>query len=170
MTYPNHVQLCENTTSSKPVMLTERDVEIARRLLSKLAGLEGASGSALLEELFESVEVREERLRERARRILALRAKRNKRFSIAMFNEPAWEMLLMLYASEGGARSSLSRLALLSGASKATSLRWIDYLEHQKLIARQAHPTDRRAAFVNLTQNGKEALEDYLSDVTEVGG
>lgn len=169
MTYPDRLQA--NIDKVPTVSLTEQDLKDARRLLSKLAGPdERNSGSLLPEALFESVHAQSERLREKARRILALRAKRTKQFSSAMFNEPAWEMLLTLYASDGGARLSLSRLALLSGASKATALRWIEYLEQQKLVARQAHPTDKRAAFVCLTEKGRNALNDYLSDVTEVGG
>jgi DNA-binding MarR family transcriptional regulator len=87
-----------------------------------------------------------------------------------MFSEPAWEMLLNLYAAEGAGRLTVSGLALQSGSSKATALRWIDYLEHERLIEREAHPTDQRVAFVKLTEEGKEALGGYLSDVTELTG
>jgi DNA-binding MarR family transcriptional regulator len=81
-----------------------------------------------------------------------------------MFGEPAWEMLLHLYSMAGAARQSMSRLAQLSGSSKATSLRWIDYLLDRGLVSRQPHPTDLRTAFVELTDKGREKLEAYLAD------
>ncbi|WP_425506887.1 MarR family transcriptional regulator [Sphingomonas sediminicola] len=52
----------------------------------------------------------------------------------------------------------MSRLAQLSGTSKATALRWIDYLLDRGLISRQPHPTDLRTAFVELTDKGGRSL------------
>jgi DNA-binding MarR family transcriptional regulator len=168
--YTDPRRLSIELNPSKTITLTERDREDARRLLALLSEHDGeVAGSALPAALFQSIHAERERLREKARQILALRRKRNKRFSSAMFSEPAWEMLLALYASDGAGRLTVSGLALQSGSSKATALRWIDYLEQQGLIARDAHPTDQRVAFAKLTEQGKEALEGYLSDVTELG-
>jgi DNA-binding MarR family transcriptional regulator len=80
-----------------------------------------------------------------------------------MFGEPAWEILLLLYALQSGPRPTVSRLAELSGATKSTALRWLEYLESQRWVQREPHPTDKRAIFVNLTENGRAALEAYLS-------
>jgi DNA-binding MarR family transcriptional regulator len=80
-----------------------------------------------------------------------------------MFGEPAWEMLLLLYIADGEARVGISRLGELAGASKTTALRWLDYLEGQKLIQRDTHPTDRRTVFVGLSDKGRRAIEAYLS-------
>jgi DNA-binding MarR family transcriptional regulator len=103
-------------------------------------------------------------LQRQARNIIANRRRRHDIFGKAMFGEPAWEMLLLLYALESGARQTITRMADLAGASKSTALRWIDYLEVQRLIRRDSHPTDRRAAFVELTNKGRHAIELYLSD------
>jgi len=150
-------------------MLTGRDVEDARRLLALLSEHEEESpGSALPAALFDSIHVRQDQLRQKARQILALRRRRTSIFSSAMFNEPAWEMLLSLYAADGAGRLTASRLALLSGSSKATALRWIYYLELQALISRDSHPTDKRTAFVSLTEKGRAALDDYLSSAIEL--
>ena len=80
-----------------------------------------------------------------------------------MFGEPAWDMLLLLYAQDSGQRQTVNRLIELSEGSKTTALRWIDYLETQRLIERSSHPTDRRMAFVELTEKGRGAIEVYLS-------
>jgi DNA-binding MarR family transcriptional regulator len=39
----------------------------------------------------------------------------------------------------------------------------LEYLESQRWVQREPHPTDKRAIFVNLTENGRAALEAYLS-------
>ena len=85
-----------------------------------------------------------------------------------MFGEPAWEMLLLLYVTSGASRQTVSRLAQLSGASKATALRWMDYLSDRGLIARCPHPNDARTAFVNLTDQGREMLEAYLKEAVDL--
>lgn len=103
-------------------------------------------------------------LRARANEILCNRKRRCEIFGKGMFGEPAWEMLLILYTSDCGPRQTIGRLAEFAGASKTTSLRWIDYLEAQHLILRTSHPTDKRVAFVELTDKGRDAIELYLSD------
>ncbi len=82
-----------------------------------------------------------------------------------MFGEPAWEMLLLLYAI--GPRETVSRLAELAHASKSTAIRWIDYLECQGLVRREAHPTDKRALLVELTEKGSDAIRMYLSETSQ---
>lgn len=99
----------------------------------------------------------------RAREILEDRRRRQVIFNKSMFGEPAWEMLLLLYAQDSGQRQTVNRLIELSEGSKTTALRWIDYLETQRLIERSSHPTDRRMAFVELTEKGRGAIEVYLS-------
>lgn len=171
MTYPDHPRQNTDRDLPRSVTLTERDLQDARRLLALLTEHdEGNLGSALPAVLFGSVHAEQERLREKARQILALRRKRSRRFSSALFSEPAWEMLLILYAADGAQRLTVSRLALLSGSSKGTAQRWMEYLQHKKLIGRDAHPTDKRVTFVELTEEGKQALSDYLSEATELRG
>jgi len=106
----------------------------------------------------------------KAKQVIANRRRRKDIFGATMFGEPAWDMLLWLYALEGSARQSLSGLSELSGATKTTALRWIDYLEQEQLVRRQVHPTDRRAAFVHLTEKGTAAVELYLSDTVASAG
>lgn len=98
----------------------------------------------------------------------SLRARRIRRRHLPdpMFGEPAWDMLLSLYAgSQSEARPTISRLVGESGAPATTALRWIDYLESASFVERRANPTDRRVAFVHLTDKGHQAIEAYLEDL-----
>jgi DNA-binding MarR family transcriptional regulator len=151
------------------VTLSGRDIEDAKRLLALLADQEpNAGGSALPRALYQSIQDQHAQLVKQASRILALRRRRAKQFGKAMFSEPAWEMLLLLYATQHAERLTATRLALLSGGSKATALRWIEYLVIQKWVTRSGHPTDRRAVFVSLTEKAKDALDAYLFESIDV--
>lgn len=150
------------------ITLSGRDIDDVKRLLALLAG-EGEEPAGSLSCLpHQSIQARHEQLVAHARRILTLRRWRAKRFGKAMFSEPAWEMLLLLYATQGAERLTATRLALLSGGSKATALRWIEYLVSQKWVERTVHPTDKRAFFVSLTEKGKELLDAYLFESIEL--
>lgn len=152
------------------VKVSRRDLEDARRLLSLLARIDGKEfleSSPSDDSQRKSVTL--QTLQRRARQILADRRKRHEVFGKAMFGEPAWEMLLLLYVLHSGPRQTIGRLAELAGASKTTALRWLDYLDAQGLVSRESHPTDKRAAFVELTEKARTALELYLSDTLPSG-
>lgn len=167
MTDRSNPKSFRQTDRSSILRITERDIEDARRLLTLLAAGTGATwvdpphqGEGTAPEMSAPTLMR------RARDTLANRRRRQDIFGKAMFGEPAWEMLLLLYITEPGPRQSISRLADESGASRTTALRWIDYLEGQGLICREAHPNDRRVAFVQLTDKGRRSIELYLSETT----
>jgi DNA-binding MarR family transcriptional regulator len=151
----------EPANDRKIVSLSDRDVQDAVRLLSVLAGVDAA---ALPPTARRQTDASPAQLIQRARSLISNRAKRSQVFGAAMFGEPAWEMLLALYVAEGGPRQTVSRLAKLSGAPKATALRWMEYLSHAKLIRRELHPTDKRVVFVELTDHGRSKVDAYLSE------
>ena len=151
------------TSDARVLKLSNRDVEDAKRLLSLLATVEEritlepppkAAG----------VSADKEALPTRAKELIANRRRRHAIFGKAMFGEPAWDMLLLLYALEGGPRQTIGGLSDEAGASRTTGVRWIEYLEQQQLVFRSEHPTDRRTAFLELTDRGRDAIELYLSD------
>lgn len=150
-----------NPGGVKVVKLTGRDLEDARRLLSLFVRNEPISVELPGRSAEGSVADRAT-LRVRAREILANRRLRQEVFGKSMFSEPAWEMLLLLYALDTGQRQSVNRLSDLAGASRTTALRWIEYLEQQQLIQRNGHPTDRRVVFLGLTDKAREQIELYL--------
>jgi DNA-binding MarR family transcriptional regulator len=105
-----------------------------------------------------------------ARDMLRARRRRRKMFNPSMFGEPAWDMLLILYAGgTDGPRLSVGGLSSLSGAPPTTALRWLDYLEMDRLVVREANPADRRSDFVDLTDKGRTAMERYLFETLESG-
>jgi DNA-binding MarR family transcriptional regulator len=107
-------------------------------------------------------------LRDLAIRIVQARRARCSAFNKSMFGEPAWDMLLELYINKDfGARLSVGRLCELSGAPPTTALRWLDYLEKEKLVAREPNPTDRRTEFVEITEKGRTAMAQYLFDTLD---
>lgn len=155
---------------SRVVKLTTQDVDDARRLLSLLASnaeritIEPPTRSG------EGVFLNKHSLLSKAKQVIANRRRRHEIFGSAMFGEPAWDMLLLLYALDAGARQTLGRLSDMSGTTKTTALRWMDYLEQEQLVRREAHPTDRRAAVLEITEKGRDAVALYLFETVGSGG
>ena len=151
--------------TSKTVMLSGRDVQDAVRLLSLLTP--EISDDDLLEWKArgdQSRTVSRSDLVQMAKRMLVNRRRRAQRFGREMFGEPAWDILLVLYATEGTTRLTISRLTRLAGAPDSTALRWLIHLEEQRLVMRAIHPTDRRTAFIELTEKGRSELDAYFSE------
>ena len=153
-------------SEAKTVQLTARDVREAKRLLSLLAG---EQSSALVPSDPNTAEVPKivdrETLVERAKQIYLARRRRHRIFGKSMFGEPAWDMLLVLYIAEQlGPRYTIGRLTQVTDLATTTALRWLDYLEGQRLIARDSHPTDRRAVRVEITDKGLQEMDSYLSE------
>ena len=98
------------------------------------------------------------------RGILQARLERKSFFPGELFSDPAWDMLLDLYAAElGQVRVSVSSLCIASNTPSSTALRWISALERQKLIERRPDPLDGRRFFLSLTRDAVERFERYFS-------
>lgn len=105
-----------------------------------------------------------------ARSNIQARRLRKRHLPSAMFGEPAWDMLLSLYVGyQSGARQTVSNLSYASGAPASTALRWIDYLEQQKLVVRRASPTDRRVIFIDFTEDARQMVEAFLTELLAAG-
>lgn len=148
--------------AARTVRVSDRDVAEARRLLSVLAEAQAGVRSQA-EPSVPAQEPPSGELVGRVRALLAARRARETLFGKTMFGEPAWEMLLLLYLAASESRRTLGQLGKLAGASKSTTLRWIDYLDQHGLVRREPHPTDKRAVFVELTEKGRQSLDLYLS-------
>ena len=145
------------------VPLTGRDVDDLQRLLGLLLD---ASIQPMAEPHSVTTPTRAA-LMAHARLILTNRRRRIDHFGRGVFGEPAWEILLLLYITVGGQRQTVPRLSELSGISRSTAIRWIEYLEREKLVSRVPHPNDRRVDFIELTDKGREKLEAYLSETID---
>ena len=113
---------------TRSVTLRPRDVDDAVRLLRRLLG--DRQRAAAFDELRQQPRLVQDAQRfsliNRARQELQDRRRREKIFPLAMFREPAWEMLLLLYLEER--RFTIASLASASRAKSTTALRWIDHL------------------------------------------
>jgi DNA-binding MarR family transcriptional regulator len=155
----------------KVIEFTEQDIREAARLLALIAN----AGSSRLEELLRAPQrgaannhVDRDVLLARIRRHLSNRRLRTSYLNRAIFGEPAWDMLLVLYITESaGGRQSVRRLADWVGTPVSTTLRWINYLAKERLVQKEAHPNDRRMVFVTLLDKGRELLESYFSSIAE---
>src|SRR5688500_6420902 len=87
-----------------------------------------------------------------ARRLISERRTRDARLGPYLFGEPAWDMLLDLYAAHDEKKKlSVHSVCLASAAPPSTALRWLSRLESDRLIVRTPDATDRRRTLVELT-------------------
>jgi len=97
------------------------------------------------------------------RSVLKARRNRDKHFPSDLFADPAWDMLLELYAA-AIAQRRMSVSSLCSGAAvpATTALRWIRALERNDLLVRTKDPFDARRVFVALSGEGRKAMRTYF--------
>ena len=141
-------------------------------ILSRLAADEG--GDALADRrpaydagvvaLGEPVDARTVRAAIRARRL------RDTVFGEGLFEDPAWDMLLDLFAAElEGARVSVSSLCIAAHVAPTTALRWVGRLAEAGLFERRPDLQDRRRAFVGLSPRGSAAMRGYVAALARAG-
>ena len=100
----------------------------------------------------------------RIRQIQKLRHSRELLFSPDLFADPAWDMLLELYAAElGCTRLSVTSLCIASASPATTALRWINKLEEQGWVSREADQHDGRRSFIALTAKASAAMETFIA-------
>ena len=158
---------------SKSITFSEREIREAVKLLAHII----SDAPELVDVIIKPVAriAREQRgdadrkyLLDLARRALFDRRHRATHFNKAMFGEPAWELLLVLYVADFvGGKQTIGNLAELVEAPTSTTVRWVGHLEREHLVVREPHPHDRRMVFVRLNKNGREALDGYFSTLAE---
>lgn len=101
----------------------------------------------------------------KARRELRARQKRNTLFCDSLFSDPAWDILLNLFAAHAERNSMVVReLTVCTGVPMTTTLRWISTLEVKGLVWRRGNQFDRRIVDVGLTERGIEAMLTYFAE------
>lgn len=146
-------------SNQRTINLSESDFEAALRLLELLTTPSAEGESEVIAGRHELIQA--------GRDLLRLRALRNDILPAAMFGEPAWDILLALYCGLDGQHPSVTTLANLIDTPTTSVIRWINYLEDQRLVSRVPCPFDRRIALVELTEKAKEDLDWYLSQTLE---
>lgn len=101
------------------------------------------------------------------RQVIHIRQLRGKLFDQfggeALFEDPAWDMMLDLYAAElEGSQVSVSSLCIAAGVAPTTALRWIAKMTDMELLIRHPDPVDRRRAFMTLSPRARDGMRDYM--------
>ena len=105
------------------------------------------------------------------RDLIQSRNARTAHFSADLFADPAWDILLELYASAiEQQRHSIGSLTAMAPAPPTTTLRWIATLEREGLLAREGDPLDARRIFIRLSAAGQLAMNNYFGDVRTIRG
>jgi DNA-binding MarR family transcriptional regulator len=96
--------------------------------------------------------------------ILAVRRDREITFPAHLFADPAWDILLELYAAElGQRRMSVTSLCIGAAVPATTALRWIRMLEKEQLVSRIPDALDGRRIYIAMTQNAVSRMQAFLA-------
>lgn len=100
------------------------------------------------------------------RRIIRQRQLRARFFDGDLFGDPAWDMLLDLTAARAEhTRVSVTSLCIASGVPPTTALRWIGQMTDAGLLERVEDETDRRRAFIALTERAADGMARYFAEL-----
>lgn len=93
------------------------------------------------------------------------RSSRARFMDSSLFSDPAWDMLLELFAAEHEQRRvAISELGFKTGIPQTTSLRWMNALIEKGLIERTDDQLDGRRSFVALTDEGSRTMTRYFQN------
>ncbi|WP_010218980.1 hypothetical protein [Sphingomonas sp. PAMC 26621] len=110
------------------------------------------------------IRVRDVRDAIRARRL------RDQVFGTGLFEDPAWDMLLDLFAAElERVQVSVSSLCIAAAVAPTTALRWIARMTEAGLFERRPDPFDRRRAFMALSARASAGMRSYVEAVRQAG-
>ncbi len=100
------------------------------------------------------------------RRIIRQRQLRARFFDGELFADPAWDMLLDLTAARvEHTRVSVTSLCIASGVPPTTALRWIAQMKDAGLMERVEDETDKRRAFITLTDKAADAMARFFAEL-----
>ncbi|MDP3908719.1 MarR family transcriptional regulator [Novosphingobium sp.] len=100
------------------------------------------------------------------RQIIRQRQARARFFDGELFADPAWDMLLDLTAARAEhIRVSVTSLCIASGVPPTTALRWIGQMTDAGLFQRMEDRSDRRRAFITLSDTAADAMARYFAQV-----
>lgn len=102
------------------------------------------------------------------RRMLRQRRMREQFFPADLFADPAWDMLLDLYAARLERQPvSVSSLCIAAAVPATTALRWIKTMTEAGLFVREADPHDGRRIFIALAEGAFDTLARYFEALDE---
>ena len=103
------------------------------------------------------------------RRLIKLRRDRERFFPADIFADPAWDMLLDLFAARlEGKRVPVSSLCIAAAVPTTTALRWIRSLTEAGIFMRQVDRDDARRSHVEIAPAAADAMLAYLQAFSAV--
>ena len=97
------------------------------------------------------------------RRLLHGRERRKKIFPAELFADPAWDILLNLYASYlEQRRETITGVICIAGVPATTGLRWVHKLVEEDLLILRDDPLDLRRKWVLLSPTALAAMRAYF--------
>ncbi|MEP9359203.1 hypothetical protein [Sphingomonas sp. KR3-1] len=104
------------------------------------------------------------------RAVIRARRLRSQYFAPELFADPAWDMLLDLFAASlERRRVSVSSLCIAAAVPPTTALRWIGTMHDAGLFGREADPGDRRRAYIVLSEKALQGMRGYIAALRRVG-
>jgi hypothetical protein len=102
--------------------------------------------------------------------IIRERQKRSEFFEGELFADPAWDILLDLTAARAEHRRvSVTSLCIAANVPATTALRWIAQMVDTGILERIRDDTDRRRAFIALSNNAADAMARYFDAIGQSG-
>lgn len=102
------------------------------------------------------------------RLLLRQRRMREQYFPADLFADPAWDMLLDLYAARLEHQPvSVSSLCTAAAVPATTALRWIKTMTEAGLFVRESDPQDGRRIFIALADSASDAMMRYFEALEE---
>lgn len=101
--------------------------------------------------------------------ILTARAKFSRRFDVALFSDPAFDMLLALFsAGEDGRTMTTNGCCAASRVPRTTALRWIKLLVARGHVITADDPADRRSTLLHLSETARTMIRSWIDDCVGV--
>lgn len=98
-----------------------------------------------------------------ARERIRERRYRDRIFSPDFFADPAWDILLDLYAAHyEGQQVSVSSLCIAASVPSTTALRWIRTMSDAGFLERSRDDADGRRVFIRLSEDALQKLDQYF--------
>lgn len=98
------------------------------------------------------------------RAVIAARRLRNRFFDASLFADPAWDILLDLFAARlEGQQIAVSSLRIAACVPPTTALRWIGTMTETGILERSADREDRRRAHIGLSDAALRGMKAYFA-------
>ena len=98
------------------------------------------------------------------------RQRRGEFFEAELFADPAWDILLDLTAARAEHRRvSVTSLCIAANVPATTALRWIAQMVEAGILERIQDDTDRRRAFIALSDSASDAMARYFDGFGQSG-